>query len=60
MIATATSAEEHWHLHRSDSGNTLTYAYTTQRTLLTCDFSLSSLTLAKPEAGDYVELILLY
>ena len=36
------------------------YAHTTSRTLPTCDVSLGSLTLTAPEAGDFMELILLY
>jgi len=38
----------------------LTYAHTTSRTLPTYDISLISLTLPAYEAGDFVELILLY
>ena len=37
--------------------NTLIHAHTTSRTLLTCDISLGSLTVATPEAGDFVELV---
>ena len=36
------------------------YAHTTSRILRTCDVSLGSLTLPAPEAGEFVELILLY
>jgi hypothetical protein len=38
----------------------LTYAHTIPRTVPTCDISLGSLTLPASEAGDFVELILLY
>jgi hypothetical protein len=38
----------------------LTYAHTIPRTLPTCDIRLGSLTLPASEAGDFVELILLY
>ena len=37
----------------------LIYAHTTSRTLPTCDINLDSLTLPVPEAGDFVELIVL-
>ena len=40
--------------------NLLTYAHTIRRTLPTCDISLGSLALPTSEAGDFVELILLY
>jgi hypothetical protein len=40
--------------------NTLTYAHTTARTLTACDIILVCLTLPAPEAGDFVELILIY
>ena len=46
--------QQYWHLHRSDCRNTLIYAHTTSRTLLTCDISLGSLTVVTPEAGDFV------
>ena len=36
------------------------YAHTTSRTVRTCYISLGSLKLPAPEAGDFVELILLY
>jgi len=45
-----------WHVHRSDFRNTLIYALT----YATCDISLGSLTLPALEAGDLVELSLLY
>jgi hypothetical protein len=53
-------SDQYWHLHRSDCRNILIYAHTTLRTVLTCDISLGSLTLPASEAGDFVELILLY
>jgi hypothetical protein len=59
MIAATTSADEYWHLHRSEYRNTLIYAHTTSRTLPACDISLGSLTLPAPEVRDFVELILL-
>jgi hypothetical protein len=40
--------------------NTLIYTHMTSRTLPTCDISLGSLMLTAPEAGDLVELLLLY
>jgi hypothetical protein len=49
--------QEHRHLRRSEYSNTLTYAHTTSRTPPTCDVSLGSLTVAMPEAGDFVESI---
>jgi len=52
VITAATSAD------RSGYRNTLTYAHTTSRTLTPCDISLGSLTAL--EAGEFVELILLY
>jgi hypothetical protein len=48
-------AATNWHLH-SDCKTPQIYSLT----LLTCDFSLSSPTLSVPEAGDFVELIMLY
>jgi hypothetical protein len=60
MFAATTQADEYWHLHRSDCRNTTVYAHTTSRTAPTCDISLGSLTLPAPEAGDFVQLILLY
>ena len=53
-------ADELWHLQRSDSRNTLIYAHTSSRTLPTCDIGIRSRTLPAPEAGDFVELLLLY
>jgi hypothetical protein len=50
----------YWHLHRSDCRNTLIYAHTTSRTLPTCDMIVGSLTLSSSEAGDFVELLVLY
>jgi hypothetical protein len=47
--------QEYWHPHRSDCRGTLTYAHTTSRTLPTYDMTLGSLTVATPEAGDFVE-----
>ena len=44
----------YWHLNHSDCRNTLIYAHAISRTPSTCDMSLSV-----PEAGDFVELILL-
>jgi len=38
----------------------LTYTHTTSRTLPTCNIMLGWLTLPAPEAGDLVELFLLY
>ena len=43
-----------------DCRNSPMYAQTNSSTLLTHDISLGSLTLPTPEAGDFVELILLY
>jgi hypothetical protein len=60
MIAASTYADKYWHLYRSDCRTTLIYAHTTSRVLPACDISLGSLTLPAPEAGDAVELILLY
>ena len=60
MTAAATYADEYLHLHRSDCRTTLIYEPMTSRTLPTFDISLGSLTLLAPEAGNVVELILLY
>ena len=51
-------AEQYWPLLRSDYRNTLVYAHTISRTVLTCDVSIGSLILPAPEAGDFVELLL--
>jgi hypothetical protein len=59
MIAAATLADECWHLHRPECRNTPIYAHTTSRTLPTSEIDLGSLTLTAPEAGEFVELILL-
>jgi len=45
------------HLHRSDCTTTLICAHTTSRIVLPCDVRLGSLTVAMPEAGDFVELL---
>ena len=47
--------QEYRHLHRSECWNTPTHAHITSRTPPTCDLSLGSLTVAIPEAGDFVE-----
>jgi hypothetical protein len=60
VTAAATYADQYWHLHRADCRNTLIYAHTNSRTLLTCDISLGSLTIPTLEAGDFVELILVH
>ena len=54
VITTTTSADEHWHLHRSEYRNTLIYAHMTSPTLAPCDISLGSLILPAPQAGDFV------
>ena len=59
VTAAATLSDQYWHPHRSDCSNTLILAHTTSRTLQTCDISLDSLTIPAPEAGDFLELILL-
>jgi len=59
VIPAATYADQYWNLLRSDCRNTLIYAHTTSRILPTGDISIGSLTLPAPEAGDFVELILL-
>jgi hypothetical protein len=51
VITTATSADQYWHLHRSDCRNTLIHAHTTSRSLPTCNISLGWLTLPAPETG---------
>ena len=60
MITAATSAEQYWHLHRSDCRNTLTYAHKTSRIVTNFDISVGSLNLPAPEAGDFEELLLLH
>ena len=42
------------------TAGTMTHAHTNSRTLPTCDISRGSLTLPAPEAGIFVELILLH
>jgi hypothetical protein len=59
VTATTTSADQYWHHPRRDSRNTMIYAHTTSRTVPTCYISPGSLKLRAPEAGDFVELILL-
>ena len=59
-IAADAIADEYWRLHRSECLNTLIYAHMTLRTQPSCDINLNSLTLLAPEAGDVVEIILLY
>jgi hypothetical protein len=60
MTTDATYADQYWHLHSSDYRYTLIYAHTTSRTLPICDVSIGSLTLSTPEAGEFVELIMIY
>jgi len=52
--------QKYWHLRGADCRNTLTYAHTTRSTLPTYETSLDSLNLHAPEAGDFLEVILLY
>jgi hypothetical protein len=58
MITAATSADQYWHLHRSDCRNALIYAYTNSRTVTNCDISVGSLNSPAPEAADFEELLL--
>jgi hypothetical protein len=60
MITAATSAEQYWHLHRSDCRNTLIYAHKILRKITNCDITVVSLNLPAPEAGDFEELLLLH
>jgi hypothetical protein len=60
VIALTVQADRYWHLHCCDCRNTLICAHMTSCTLLICDISLSSLMVPVPEAGYFVELILLY
>jgi hypothetical protein len=46
--------------HGEDSRKTLTHEHTTSPSLTTCDISPGSVTLPAPEAGEFMELILLY
>jgi hypothetical protein len=49
VIRARTSQQEYWHC------TALVYTHTTLRTLPACDMSLGSLTVAMPQAGDFVE-----
>ena len=61
VTAATMSADQYWRLQRSDCRNTLICArIRLARTLLTCGVDLGSLTLPAPEAGEFVELILLH
>jgi len=60
MVAARTKAGEYWKLHRSAYRNTMIYAHATSLTVATCNISLCLLMLPAHDAGDYVELILLY
>lgn len=60
VIAATTWSDEYWHLHRYGCRNTLIYAHKTSHILPTCDISPFSLTLPVSEAGDFLELFLLY
>jgi hypothetical protein len=60
MNAAAKKVDKYWRVHRSDYTNTLIYSHATSRTVPSFDFSLGSLKLPAPEAGDFVELILLH
>jgi len=60
MITAATSADQYWHLQRSECRNAMIYAHTVSRALATCDVIVGSLMLLASEAGDFVEFILLY
>ena len=56
----STFAHQHWHLHPSDCRITLNYAHKNLRAVPNCDMSIGSLKLPAPEAGNFVELILIY
>jgi hypothetical protein len=58
IIAAATSADKHWHLHRSDCRNARIYAHKISLNVMNCDISVDSLDLPAPEAGDFEELLL--
>jgi hypothetical protein len=58
-MAATNKADEYRHLYRSDCRNTLIYAHTTWRTLPTGDIRVGSLTLPTPDAGEFVELLML-
>jgi hypothetical protein len=53
-------SRQHWHLHRSDCKTHWPTCTRLRALCRTCDISLDSLTLPAPEAGDFVELILVY
>jgi hypothetical protein len=53
-------ADKYGHIHHSDCRNTLISMHMTSCTLLTHDISLGPLMLPALEAGDFVELLLLY
>jgi len=56
-VSTRRRPQEYRHLHCFDCRKTLIYAHTTSRILPTCDNGLGSLTVAMPEAGDFMELL---
>jgi len=60
LTAATMHADKYGHLHHPDCRNTLIYMHMTLCTLPTRAISLGSLMLPAPEAGDFVEILLLY
>jgi hypothetical protein len=60
MIAVATSADQYWHIHRSDCRKTLIYPHTSSPMLSIFDIILNTLMLSATESRDFVKLLLLH
>jgi len=60
MNTAATSAEQYWHIHRSDCRTTLISPHTSSAILPTFDIIVGTLMLSAPESREFVELLLLH
>jgi len=60
MIPVATSADQYWHIHRSDCRKTLIYPHTSSPMLSIFDIILNTLMLSAPESRNIVKLLLLH
>jgi len=60
MIAAATSADQYWHIHRSDYRKILIYPHTSSPMLSIFYIIVGTLMLSAPEFRNFVELLLLH
>jgi len=60
MIAVATSADQYWHIHRSDCRKILIYPHKSSPMLSMFEIIVGTLLLSAPESRYIVELLLLH